>query len=501
MKFLQLLIFLTCIFGILDSVYCQKVKIKEEVIIKGSIKDKKVSKSANKSAGNEFSRWVISPVLSPAISLLSIQKDENDNKIPIEENDRFLMGMRIEKYFPNTAKGYGVEIDYHAHSMIFSPNEQRYGLYENIAGLSAFYSLKKGKYAASFHPNLEFGIRNEFVINSKLTYATTDLQGRENLNGISRFYRLWGMLGVGWKKDIFNQTPSIFNDKKTKAGLSSFQLRFYLPVFNQGNPFKDSDATFPSNVDLFRKNTSFNIFCTFSYTQNLDWKNNIASQYKIPSELAEALENNKSDILLAPLVNTNIPRTSFLGNFTISYEAVSPNMDSVFSVVQNDTTVYTIGRSYFSSNSFKFGYSLHFGNHEKFVSDSGEPIYKKGFSYDIFANASYLLQNYRLRNLSPVQLQYHSLALSAGFKFGYMPTGIYFTAGYTYRIPLAKKLLINENSYEEFNFSNLRNQTFFVGIGMRNNIYIILNYYQGLENLKVEKNFFDNVGISVGFGI
>lgn len=472
--------------------------------VKAQTADEPATEKSEISNSADFSRWVISPVFTPGISVLSSQKDATGAKIPIEENSRFLLGLRLEKYFPNRAQGMGFEVDYLTHSVVFKPSDATYYLTENQVAFSAFYSLKKGGIFSTFHPNLEFGLRNEIAFRNTLTYAlsngTTDA---EKINDVFRFYRLRGFVGLGWKKDAFNQAGSIFriadtNNKRLKEGLSSFALRVYFPIFNQGNIFKDDGTGFPSPVGIFSKNKAFNLFLTLTYTQNIDFKEN---GFLKPYEAEIDLINDNSELFLPPLINKNISRKKLHGNFALQYEILSPNTDSIFLSANQDTTVFQNGRTFFDSGSYRFGYSLHFGNESNFFKERIVIDPHTKFLWDIFVNASIDFKRQKLATQRPARLYYDSFAFSGGIKVGLPPPSIYLTMGYSYLLPFRRELLIDNGSVDEVNYSGFNNQMVFVGLGIRNNLYVLFNYHFGMESLKVEQSFFDQVGITVGFGL
>lgn len=476
----------------------EKVKIQDTTVLTENIIVERRMKK-RKQTSKMYGRWVYSLIFTPGISLFSQLQDAEGNALAISRNDRFLTGLRFEKYFPNTAYGYGAELDFMERNVIIEPAPGSvFAFIENTASFSPFINLKRGRFDKTFHPTVEIGLRNEYIMDSKVSYADNDITGKINNSVAVNSYRLWTYIGLGWKRDAFNQSGSIINSRRTKAGLSSLQVKFFFSVFNQANIFRDSGVTFPAALSSFRKSKFFETFATLSYTHNLDWKSNILSQYNVPGYLSR----NKSDIFIPPLINTNKSRRGFQGNLFLEHELVSPGMDSVFVTTGQDTTIFNTGRNIANAGNFTFGYTLHFiGNHKKFINEStGRSVERRGFSWDLFVKAGYNMRNYRLSSLRLAQLTYQAIEGTGGIRLGRTPPGLHLILGYTYSLNVKKEFLLFNKTVSNFKFSNQTVHIPFVGIGIRNNFYILLRYRYDMENLKVEKGFLDNVGVTIGFG-
>ena len=441
-----------------------------------------------KSSNSEkmYARWVFAPRLLPYVPIFSRQLDEDDQEIQVEYDRGFIIGGRIEKYFPNSARGFGIEVDFFNRDLNLF-REDRFLISENAISLTPFFSLKKRGFEKLNHPFLEFGVRNQYTLSSQIVQSGgVFLQNPSFL----KKYRLWGYIGIGSKKDLFNQ-PS------KKVGLSNFSLGIFFPIFNQTSTFKQTNSGFIPGFDLFRKNRTSNFFVSLNFAQYLDIKKNKCGDcYEIPYEL---LTGNEQQFLPA-LANWSKPKKWFFGNFYM-HIGFQSRLDSVF-IDREGLERMILRRNHAIST--RLGYSIHFlGNYSKYYNDKGKPFIIKSdkkVRWDLFVSGGLSDRRIVLGQSTRYRLNQIAAEISGGFRIGYTKLGIFLFGGYTRVFPLYEEFLYEDGTTEDFNFSNTRNEYFFLGFSFRNSILIKCNYFF-LENLKRKSSLQDNLGLSIGFAI
>lgn len=470
----------------------------------GELANTRLSATQNKA----FFRWVFQPRFTPFLPLVNRQYDISDNRISIGKDRGFIYGMRFEKYFPNHRKGYGFDLELLSRETIFAEGNNIF-LNESALSITPFFVLKKGagkKLLAEKvrHPFLEFGLKGQFAVSSSLQYHDDDERLRNAENDLLRPFKLWAYVGLGIKKDVANHSNH-------RSGGTNLSIGLYVPMFGQSNQFKTKNTSFPTALDRFLKNRSFNTYLTLTYAQSLNiHKNEIFDHFPIPiryetkqGKVEWEYPKNKEEQFLPPLVNFGIPRYATFGNFYLTGERQG-GLDSIFVDVRGESYIYDVEPSAFKS--FRFGYTLHaIGNYKNFINETKTKetivLSDKGFRYNVFASLGLISRQYDLRGPREIARAYFLDAESSvGLRIGFSQIGLYFIGGYSYTLNLTKEFDRLGTSYDEFNFSNQRQDSFFAGIGYKNLFYVKVNAYQLEHYEELEIVPVRNFVLSMGFG-
>ncbi|MEO1262976.1 MAG: hypothetical protein AAFZ15_29475 [Bacteroidota bacterium] len=473
MKKIYSIIFILCI-----SYF--KISSQEENI-------KNLPAQTNKSSSKESSRWTFSPTISPYIPIINRLSDIDDDKISINNDDGFIYGLKFEKYFPNSKKGFGFEINYLNREIIVT-DANRYYFSENAISLTPFYSLKSGGIEQINHTSFEFGLKNQFTFYNS-AYRSDGSNSFDDYNvAMLRRFRLYGYLGVGIKKDEFNK-------ESHRIGVSTLNIGIFFPIFNQANLTKNNNFIYPPGFEIFRKSRYSNFYAVLNYFQNIDMKKSTdGSIYQIPEAFTYPKNNFKPKKLFPPLIHWTNPITSGFGNFYL-HSVFQPQVDSVelSSRIYSDTSL-TIK----SSLSWKAGYTYHFaGNYSNFI-ESGKD---RGWRYNLFLGAGVLNKIYNLKGTQEARINSLSIELNAGGRLGYYPPGLFVLIGCTYQIDLNQKLLVNLDETEDFDLANLKYFRLFAGLSIKNAINIRVIATPSLNNYKKNETLMDKLSFSIGFGL
>lgn len=434
-----------------------------------------------------FSKWVLSPSAFPYRPVINQQLDFNDEEIETEYDRGLILGLRLEKYYPNAAKGFGFEMDVLNRDLVLF-RDSRYFLSETAVALTPIYKLKTGNFEKLRHAFFEFGVRNQYTFSQQLLQADGFFQRSPET---TRVFKFWGYIGLGVLNDMFNQ------DAK-RANLSSLSIGAYFNLFNQAPVFKNQASVFSAQEALFSNNKTSNAFISIKYAQYLDIKKNECTTcHQMPESL---LGKNSHSKFLPPLIHWNNPRSFLFGNFYFN-AGVQPRVDSTFIELESSSPVEL---NLLHGISTHLGYSFHFlGNHAKYYSATGEGLinqHLKGFRYDLFVSGGLFDSRTVLGKNTRYRIHEFGAEFSAGFRVGYSPPGIYLLGGYTRRLLLEIEVLYDNETFKDFNLGNIENEYFFLGLSYKNAIVLRANY-RPLSTVKLQERFLDRLWFSIGFGI
>lgn len=442
----------------------------------------------NAASSKESARWTFSPTLFPYVPVINRLSDINDVKINITNDNGIIYGFRVEKYFPNSKKGFGVEMDY-LNREIVATDANRYYFAENAISLMPFYSIKSGGIEKINHKFLEFGLKNQYTFYNSV-YRSDGVESFDDYNlSLLKKFRLYGYLGFGLKRDEFNK-------ESKRIGLSTLSAGIFFPIFNQANLTRNRKFNYPTEFEIFRKGNYVNAYLVINYVQNIDWKKSTdGGIYQIPpGAILSTSSNFKPQKYLPPLVHWTNPETNLFGNFFL-HSVFQPQVDTVqlTSSIYSDTNLIIK-----SSISWKVGYTFHFlGKYSQYNLGENE----RGGRYDLFVSANFLNQIYNLKGSQEARINKLSFELSGGGRVGLYPPGIFVFAGYTQRFDLANKLLVNLDETKDFNFANLGHSSIFVGLSIKNAINFRVIVTPSIKTLKKSEPKMDKLSFSIGFGI
>jgi len=443
-------------------------------------------------------RFVWNPIVIPVLTpkFLNNQFAKDDQPIQIEHDRGILFGARLEKYYPNNNIDYAVEIGFEDR-FLGVLSDRRFLLRNKSIEIVPIISLKKGNFDNTRHPFIEFGIKNKFLLpNSSYIKFLNENNGlTESSNQILKNYRISGYIGIGIKNDIFNHTGS----NPRTVGLQNFSIGLDFPIFNQGNIFKNRKALFLDPFDLFEKNYASSWFFRITYSDLIDVKKN-----KSPNAYSIPIKKEKLSVkdFFPPMADAQKNSTNFFGNFFL-HATYQPQVDSVFFSAENFVEELS---SIQATTSFKLGYTLHFGNYKQFIADdTGQVVsyafQEKKIQFDGYFSCSIFDNWYELRGIHSGKINQLELEILAGLRVGLFQQRFFLTSGYSYFLPIVKKVYLSDRIIDLDNFSRRSPKSIYIGLNYKR-LFSFKIYYRKLETLAIEgSSKMENLTFSFGLGI
>lgn len=439
-----------------------------------------------KSGERSWERITFAPLLNPYFPLALNFTDRNGSSITIDQDFGFRPGLRFERYAPNSPRGFSLEADFQLRELIFE-KEGQFFFSDRSIGLTPILSWKTNNIEHINHPFIEVGIHQRFSVKNGLVFSN-EVNRIEIERDLSvRKLRSWAYLGLGIKRNLFNQDWS-------RIQLSSLRLGAFFPLFDQANIFKNRDWSFSQNQEKMELSYFSAIIPNISYLKMINFHRNTLTR-SIPNKFAP----KSKESLFSPLPNWNKVQRSFSGNF-YSHFILQPEVDSV-SII-NDADEYII--NLISSWGWRIGYTIQFlGNHKRFYNEKSDvaftQLYKSAFRWNLFGSAGIFSSHLRSDDDLFSRYSLNALEVNGGIRLGIK--SLFMHAGYCKLFNVQKEVIIGNKKISDFSYGGRIDDSWLLGFSLSNNLCFRIYYQDTFSKRSDGRKFSDNLFFSLGFGL